>query len=57
MEEMYHKYFVETLGHVVDAYQATEEDVGEVLKERKWTLIARAPGKDLGIRYTKVPSD
>jgi hypothetical protein len=57
MEEMYHKYFVETLGHVVGAYQATEEDVGEILKKRKWTLIARIPGKDLGIKYTKVPSD
>lgn len=56
MEEMYNKYYVESLGRVVDAYESTGEDVGKVLKERKWTLIAKGSGKDLNIQYTKEPS-
>ena len=56
MEEMYNRYYVETLGRVVDAYESTGEDVGKVLKERKWTLIAKGSGKDLKFQYTKEPS-
>lgn len=55
MEAMYKKYFVHTLGQVVDAYESANDDVGEVLKGRKWTLIAKCSGHDLDIEYTREP--
>lgn len=53
MNEMYNKYFVKALGRVIRAYQSSGEDVAAVLKEKKWTLIAKGSGKDLTFTYTK----
>ena len=53
MDEMYNKYFVKALGRVIRAYQSSGEDVAAVLKEKKWTLIAKGSGKDLTFTYTK----
>ncbi|KAL3787808.1 hypothetical protein HJC23_003557 [Cyclotella cryptica] len=53
IEQIYNKYFVESLRRVVNAYQSSGEDVGEIMKERKWTLIAKGSGKDLRLMYTK----
>ena len=40
---------------MVGAYDSTGEDVGEVLKERQWTFIAKGSGKDFKFQYTKEP--
>jgi hypothetical protein len=53
IEQMYNKYFVDSVRRVVDAYQSSGEDVSAILKERKWTLIATGSGKDLRFVYSK----
>ena len=55
MDAMYSKYFVEALGRVVNAYEPSDDDIGEVLKERQWTLIAKGSGRDINFQYMKEP--